>query len=255
MQIEKKTTAVNLFALLEITKGLGRRSSEDVDQVLKLFATPPYPNTQSLNSALLAHDSAKLQAYCLSFDTNPFAKTGEKRDLAKQFATDRVKEALLSLQDLIHEVDLPHSLQMKLAKQLTFIETLGYTDPLNPTDFTSLKKLTACSRHDLQERASTLLQQLRSKNIDADQLEITYLELLAYLREIYFRSTGLFPNTTQMLVLLLALHDPSSNLLMRIKTGEGKSLILRYFCPAMGTRRNCRYCTANPTLLLRDYRE
>ncbi|ARB91569.1 helicase-related protein [Legionella longbeachae] len=250
----KKDYTVNLFALLEVTKGLGRRSSEDIDQVLKLFATPPYPNTQSLNSALLAHDSEKLRAYCLSFDTNPFAKTGEQRDLSKQFATDRVKEALISLHDLLHEIDLPQSMQLKLAKQLTFIETLGYTDPLNPNDFKTLKKLTVSSRQDLKERAKTLLTQLRSKSIDPEQVEITYLELLAYLREIYFRTTGLFPNTTQMLILLLALNDPSSNLLMRIKTGEGKSINTPMLSVLQWIQGGTvDQCTANPQLLIRDF--
>ncbi|MGL5743464.1 MAG: hypothetical protein ACRCXC_13525 [Legionella sp.] len=254
LALNKKDDTVNLFALLEITKGLGRRSAGDIDQVLKLFTTHPYPNTQSLNSALLAHGSENLSAYCLSFDTNPFAKTGGKRDLTKQFATDRVKEALLSLQDMLREEDLPHALQMKLAKQLTFIETLGYTDPLTPHDFKKLKKLTACSRHDLKERASTLLQQIRSKSIPEDQIEITYLELLAYLREIYFRTTGLFPNTTQILVLLLALHDPTSNLLMRIKTGEGKSINTPMLSVLQWSQGGTvDQCTANPTLLIRDF--
>ncbi|WP_131794786.1 helicase-related protein [Fluoribacter gormanii] len=250
----KKDSTVNLPALLEITKGLRRRLPADVDQVLKLFTTPPYPNAQSLNSALLAHDSEKINAYYLSFDTNPFAKTGEKRDLPSQFATDRIKDALLNLQDLIHEEDLPHSLLMKLARQLTYIETLGYTDPLNPGDFTRLKGLTACSRHDLKEKASTLLQQLRSQKLSPEQREVTHLELLGHLREIYFRTTGLFPNTTQMLVLLLALEDPSSNLLMRIKTGEGKSIntpMLSVLQWAQGG--TVVQWTANPTLLIRDY--
>lgn len=250
----KKDDTVNLSALLEITKGLARRSPEDVDQVFKLFATPPYPNTQSLNSALLAHDSEKLEAYCSSFDTNPFAKTGEKRDLAKQFTTDRIQEGLLSLQDLLHEVPLPHSLQMKLAKQLTYIETMGYTDPLNPDDFKELKQLTASSRHDLKQQALSLLQRLRSRNVSPAQLEITQLELLAYLREIYFRTTGLFPNTTQMLVLLLALNDTSSNLLMRIKTGEGKSINTPMLSVLQWTQGGTvDQCTANSTLLIRDY--
>ena len=249
-----KKDTVNLSVLLEITKGLARRSSADIDEVLKLFTTPPYPIAQNLNSALLAHDSEKLKAYCLSFDTNPFAKTGEKRDLEKHFATDRIKDALLSLTDLIDETELPHALLLQLAKQLTFIEILGYTDPLNPNDFQGLKKLTADSRHELKTQACSLLQRLRAKTVPPEELEVTQLKLLAYLREIYFRTTGLFPNTTQMLVLLLALHDPSSNLLMRIKTGEGKSIntpMLSVLQWMQGGK--VAQCTANPTLLIRDY--
>ncbi|AWN74600.1 hypothetical protein LEAN103870_14120 [Legionella anisa] len=250
----KKDSTVKLAALLEVTKGLGRRSIDDINRVHKLFNTPPYPNAQSLNSALLAHGSEKLHEYCASFDTNPFAKNGEKRDLANHFATDRIKYALENLRDLLHETDFPHALQMKLARQLTFIETLGYTDPLKPGDFTDLKKLTASSRQDLKENASTLLQQLRSKSISPEQREVTHLKLLAYLREIYFRTTGIFPNTTQMLILLLALEDPTSNLLMRIKTGEGKSIntpMLSVLQWAQGG--TVVQWTANPTLLARDY--
>lgn len=250
----KKDDTVNLPTLLEISKGLGRRSSSDLNQVLKLFATPPYPIAQALNSALLAHGSEKLQAYCLSFDTNPFTKTGETRELQQQFATDRIKESLLSLKDLMHGADLPHSLQLELAKQLTYIETLGYTDPLNPNEYQKLKKLTAYSRHDLKERASTLLLQLRDKKIAADELEPIQLELLAYLREIYFRATGLFPNSTQILMLLLSLKNPATNLLMSIKTGEGKSLITPMLAVLQWAQGGTvDMCTANRTLLGRDY--
>ena len=250
----KKDDTVNLSVLLEITKGLARRSSADLEQVLHLFTTTPYPIAQNLNAALLAHGSEKLEAYCLSFDTNPFAKNGEKRALEQHFATDRIQEALVSLTDLVHEVTLPPGLQLQLAKQLTYIETLGYTDPLNPDDFQELKKLTSCSRHDLKERASILLNQLRLKTLAPDQIELAQLELLAYLREIYFRTTGLFPNTTQMLVLLLSLRDPSSNLLMRIKTGEGKSINTPMLSVLQWTQGGTvDQCTANPTLLIRDY--
>ena len=250
----KKDDSVNLTSLLEVAKGLGRRSSDDIEQVLQLFATPPYPTAQNLNSALMAHDSEKLRAYCLSFDKNPFANRGEKRDLPTQFATDRIKEALLSLKDLLRGEEVPHLLQLHLARQLTYIETLGYTDPLNPNDFSELKKLTLRSRHELKERAITLLTQLRSKTIAPEQIELTTLELIAYLREIYFRTTGLFPNTTQILVLLLSINDPTTNLLMRIPTGGGKSLdapMLSVLQWAQGGTVD--QFTANPTLLGRDY--
>lgn len=250
----KKDDTLSLYALPKITKALGRLSSADMDQVLQLFVIPPYPSLQSLNSVLLADDSDKLRTFCLNFDLNPFAKTDEKRDFAKQFSTERVQEALANLQDLIHEVDLPYSLQVKLAKQLTFIEILGYTDPLNPHDFSEPKKLSAYSRQYLKEQAKNVLEQLRSKSVANEKIEVTQLELLAYLREIYFRTTGLFPNTTQMLVLLLAMHDPSSNLLMRIKTGEGKSINAPMLSVLQWIQGGTvDQCTENSTLLKRDF--
>lgn len=249
----QKDASVNLLTILDITKGLGRRTS-DLEEVLQLFITPPYPTAQRLNSALLAHDSEKLQAYCQSFDTNPFANSGETRALAQQFASDRIEKALINLSDLMHDITLPHKLQLKLARQLNYIETLGYTDPLDPHDFQDLKKLTASSRHDLKERASTLLNQLRSNEIPAQLIKLTQLELLAYFREIYFRTTGLFPNSTQMLVLLLSLRAPYTNLLMSIKTGEGKSLITPIFATLQWAQGGTvEVCTANKTLLDSEY--
>ncbi|KTD06929.1 helicase-related protein [Legionella jamestowniensis] len=250
----KKDDTVNLPILLDISKGLGRRSAIDLDQVKQLFATPPYPIAHTLNSALLAHGSEKLQAYCSSFDTNPFAKTGETRPLSEHFTTERIQEALLSLEDLLHEVKLPPLLQLKLAKQLTYIETLGYTDPLKPYDYSELKKLTSSSRQQLKERATLLLNQLRSHQVPEEQLDLIQMELLAHLREIYFRTTGLFPNTTQMLMLLLSLHTPYTNLLMRINTGEGKSLIAPILAVLQWAQGGTvDVCTANRTLLIRDY--
>ncbi|CEK10400.1 helicase-related protein [Legionella hackeliae] len=250
----KKDDTVNLPTLLDIANGLGRRSASDIREVMQLFATPPYPIAQTLNAALVTHGSEKLRAYCLSFDTNPFAKTGETRPLAEHFATDRVEDALLSLQDLLHGVDLPPALKLQLASQLNYIETLGYTDPLNPYDYSQPKKLTASSRQQLQERASTLLNQLRLKEVPDENIAIVQMELLAYLREIYFRTTGLFPNTTQMLMLLLSLQSPYANLLMRINTGEGKSLITPILAVLQWTQGGTvDTCTANGTLLLRDY--
>lgn len=250
----KKDDTVDLPTLFDITRGLERRKTDVLDSVLKLFATPPYPIAQTLNTTLFDHGSEKLLAYCSKFDTNPFTKTGETRPLAKQFATDRVKEALLSLKDLMNEVELPHSLQLQFAKQLNYIETLGYTDPVLPNDYSGLKKLTASSRHDLKERASFLLNQIRDKVIPENQLELTQLELLAYLREIYFRATGLFPNTTQMLMLLIAFLKPDANLLMSIKTGEGKSLITPMLSVLQWAQGGTvDVCTANRTLLARDY--
>src|SRR5262249_35661658 len=151
-------------------------------------------------------------------------------------------------------------LQLHLARQLTYIETLGYTDPLNPYDNTGLKKLTGKTRVELKERASELLAKFRIQSVEATVFESTQLELFAYLREIYFRTTGLFPTTTQMLILLLSEHPDFNkdgkytNLLMRIRTGEGKSLSTPMLAVVQWMKGGTvDICTANRTLLARDY--
>lgn len=249
----KKDASINLAVLLDIAQGLGRRAA-DLDRVKALFETPPYPIAQTLSSALSSHGSEKLQEYCSNFDTNPFAKNGQTRPFKEHFATDRIPAALLSLKDLLQGIDLSPQLQKQLARDLTIIETLGYTDPLNPNDYSKAKKLTATSRQDLKVRACFLLKQLRENKVSANEIKHTQIELLAYLREIYCRTTGLFPNTSQMLVLLIALYAPHSNLLERINTGEGKSLITPILAVLQWAQGGTvDVCTANRTLLARDY--
>ena len=77
------------------------------------------------------------------------------------------------------------------------------------------------------------------------------------MREMYFRSTGKFPRTTQMITLLLSLDNPD-NLLMEINTGEGKSittamLAALQWAKAKGDTVNV--CTANMSLVDQDYTE
>jgi len=252
----KKDETVTSTLLKEIINGLSRRSVADLEQLSHLFQIPPYPVAQSLKTALL-QDSERFQIFCSNLDLNPFAEIGEERPLSIHFSSDRVSYAINSLKDLMDEVSFPTALQLQLARQLTYIETLGYTDPLNPTDFNGVKKLTAVSRHDLKHYAQGLLSQLRHQKLtDPQKLERTQLELLAALREIYFRTTGLFPNTTQMLMLLISLQDPSTNLLMRIKTGEGKSIITPMLAVLQWIQGGTvDVCTANRTLLGRDYED
>lgn len=255
-----KDDTVKLPTLLDITQGLGRRTAEDIQDVLELFATPPFPVAKLLATALRAHDSKNLKAYCANFDTNPFAHTNPQRPLAKHFETNRIEENLLSLMDLMHDTALPYPVMLQMARQLTYIETLGYTDPSQPNDFSAPKKLTEMKRTDLKRFTTDLLTELR--NVAADKssrdpvkLELTQLKLLAYLREIYFRTTGLFPNTAQMTVALLSLQDPQSNALLRMKTGEGKSLgapllaVLQW-----STGGTVDLCTATKLLSKRDYK-
>lgn len=249
---QKKDESVTLPRLLEIAKKLSLEDIflPEVGKVKALFANPPLPRADSLIMTLQSLDKKKLIEYCTHYDIDPFATIKGPRKLEEHFRTDRIKDALLSLKDLMHDCDFEPSLQLDLASQLTFIETLGSLKPSNP----KLAKLTETSRHDLGVKARELLTAFRAKNVPNNKLKATQLELLAYLREIYFRTTGMFPTTTQMLMLLLALNDPSKNLLMSIKTGEGKSLITPMLAVLQWAEGGTvDICTANRTLMTRDY--
>jgi len=251
----KKDDTVTLPVLVDITKGLVRRSDDDLRTVKGLFASVPLPVAQTLNAALLEHGSERLKTYCSNFDTNPFGKMNETRPLETHFATHRIKAALQSLKDLMNEADLPHNLQLIFARQLTFIETLGYTDPLKPDDYNGLKQLTSLSRNALKDRATALMQSMRNlDSLPAKERELTQLELLAYLREIYFRTSGKFLNTSQMLMLLVDMYAHENNLMMGIRTGEGKSLTTPLLVVMQWAKGGTLdVFTANRTLLRKDY--
>ncbi len=60
--------------------------------------------------------------------------------------------------------------------------------------------------------------------LEHDELKIK-LQYLAIMREAYYRSTGYFPYSTQMLSVLLNMQNQSKYLFEQIQTGEGKGMI------------------------------
>lgn len=259
-----KDETVTLPRLRDITQGLERRQ-EYLKQVADLFAAPPYPEAETLNNTLGGHGSEKLKAYCAKFDLDPFATTGKSRQLDLQFSDDYVLHAITKIEDLMHADPRCDALKRILTQELMYINNIAYVDPLNPPrkkeDFYTkegnpkLQKLTSMSRAELRKTANKMLTDLRENNIPEDKRHLTKLKLLAYLREIYFRTTGKFLNSTQMLTILLAQHvPPNDDLLMRIKTGEGKSLITPLTSVFQWTQGgSVNIYTANDILALRDY--
>lgn len=222
--------------------------------IASLYQALPLPKIETVLKVIAPDSGISLAEYCAQYDKNPLAQPGKSRDLQNHFNLNRIPKALKEIEDLVHELKLNTEDQVKLARQLTYINVLGYLDAQGHDDFKSLKKLTACTRIELKNKAHELFQQLRTPNdLDELQHEQCLLEFLAVIREIYFRTTGLFPNSTQMLVLLLSQQYPSHNLLMRICTGEGKSLITPLLAVLEYTRGPVDICTANTMLLERDY--
>jgi hypothetical protein len=80
------------------------------------------------------------------------------------------------------------------------------TDTLRNVSIALRKNL---QKHDLSEK---------------DQLK-TKLQYLAVMREAYYRSTGYFPYSTQMLSVLLNMQNQNQYLFEQIQTGEGKGMI------------------------------
>lgn len=241
-----ETADISLYRLSVIQTELLKETHATyfTDKILPLFNTPPYPQAQSLSETL---NNGQIIEYCNHFELNPLGAFGVTRDIDAQFSTDKLADALVRLKDLSRHESFDLETQNKLAQQLTYITTTG-------------KKYVQYTRQKLSERQSELFTKLKKPDLTVAQKAYAQLELLAVLREIFFRcsgdekSGGYFLNSTQMLSLLMSLRDPS-HLLMQINTGEGKSLI----APLLAVLQHLQggtvdMCTANTILLERDYK-
>ncbi|MCX7115925.1 MAG: hypothetical protein NTW08_08480 [Gammaproteobacteria bacterium] len=230
--------------------------------IYPLFLNAPYPSATMLKEAFKLATLDELKSYCLKFDLNPFLNPGEERPLHLHFAEHPTADTLRAIQDLNLEHPISYSLQIKLAQQLTYIDTLGY----NNWD-ASRPSLIHARREELKTQARILLSNFREQTLDptSKEYERQQLQLLALLREIYCRTIktttdahadeGLFPHRTQMLTLLLSFHH-AQNLLMRIGTGEGKSLLAPLLTILQWIKGgSVDGCTSDPDLLERDYHD
>ena len=239
--IKDKTCSLSI--LHAIASGLKSRDKQLAKLQQALFTFPPYPPSVTLATYLAPHDDEDLVAYCNTFDLNPFAQLDRSRDLAAQFKADRIAEMISQTQDLLAQSPLSREMQLQFATYFAYMGGIGD----ERAGVSGLAEgFTKWPRVKLKERILELGARLRP-----DQPEMTsqaQCELLALLRELYFRSTGLFPRPTQMLSLLLAWRYPG-NLLMEMQTGEGKSVVMPLLAILEHFKGTVDICTTNRQLL------
>ena len=245
-----------IFSLL-----LGKFSTEaptDHQYLLNLFRVYPQPKVNQFLDAL-KDTKCDLKQWCENFGKNPYG-----RDYAESlFKAEDVKRSILQLKNMMVEnVSIPQKIQTHLVIQMNYIGSME-------------DSLAQLPRETLQENASRLLQEIRlihetANNPVSDQddplliqknYESKTLQLIAHMREAYKRSVGYLPHSTQILTLLLAMtskdaDQAASNLLMQIKTGEGKSLITPLLALCQWAKGgSVDICTANRTLAEEGFRK
>lgn len=257
----------NIRLLLDVQAGL-EFHSVILKDISTLFRYPPYPALDVFVEEL-RKDSRNLKAYIDSFDADPkgarepkFNKEGilvksSEQILKGQFETGQIRKVIAEIQSIVDGASLSSKEQYKLAQQVVYINAIGKDYPLKAGDKT-YTNLTALGRNKLRELSDLLITEIRRPNISKQDKLRAQLNLLAVMREQYFRSTGLFINTTQIISVLLSLHHQEHNVLMEMNTKEGKrapTAILAAMQWVLANGGTVDVCTANNELLIQDYQE
>jgi preprotein translocase subunit SecA len=242
--LSTQSKAEHPASLATLINQCGALDHSTLSQLNVLFNFDPFPNATQLERAI--NNPATLKDWIEHFDLDPF-NLRNAGELKKQFDLSQMKRVVREMKRLPDETPLPIEEQIKFVKQMTYINALGQ-------DRFDDKPLTAYARQALSALAQQLVSAIREAATPAAK-EHAQLKLLACAREIHFRATGKFPNSTQMLTALLSLHYPG-NLFLQLMTGEGKSVLSPFFLLLEWVKGGAvNACTANDDLASRDYHE
>ncbi|MDP3559740.1 MAG: hypothetical protein Q8R79_05280 [Legionellaceae bacterium] len=240
---------LGIWKLTELLRALKQHPLHLIDIHKKLFAYPPYPKINALLEVAREEKDEKLKAFIHNFDLYPL-KEQTQRNLEEHFDTSRIIPNINEITNLLEKLPLSAQKRYEILKDSTYIQIIGHNPTYSITQ--NGKSLVEISREELKKEFDDRVKILRNPNIE--KKKTAQLELIAILRELFFRATGLFPKTTQILSLLLSLEYPD-NLLMQIKTGQGKSLITPLLAVLQYAKKEgpINICTANRVLLEQDY--
>lgn len=234
----ERTTDKNIHRILEVQAGL-ELNHYNLEKLAKLFDSPPYPDIDGFIDALNGYNH-ELMAYIDAFDKDPKSARAPKNNefgmiikdteqiLDEQFESSQIMRVIGNIQDSIEGTSLSSQEQYDLAQQITYINAIGRSKPFTlvvgdePSKQTILKyeNLTQVSRDELRDFFDILIGTLRRPGLDAQEKLKAQVKLLAVLREQYFRATGLFADTTQLISVLVSLRGQQNNMLMEVETEE-----------------------------------
>ncbi|MGT3155900.1 hypothetical protein ACVSNX_10915 [Legionella pneumophila] len=240
-----------------------------LEDISSLFNYPPYP-TLDVFSAKLHEYSRELKLYIDSFDRDPTGTRASKVNqegillktreqiLNEQFDASQIQEVVAKIQSVDNGAGLSCKEQYELAQQVVFINAIGKDFPLKTAN-ANYTDLTQLGRDKLQELSDFLITEMRRLDISKEDKLRTQLKLVAVMREQYFRCTGLFFDTTQMISLLLSLHHQEQNVLLEVSPNENSSAppaavlaAMQWVLAAGGT---VDVCFANHRLIAQGYLE
>ncbi|AMP90587.1 hypothetical protein [Legionella pneumophila] len=262
VEAEKANLLFDVQSRLEIHSVL-------LEDISSLFNYPPYP-TLDVFSEKLHEYSRELKLYIDSFDRDPAETRASKVNqegillktreqiLNEQFDTSQIQEVVAKIQNVDNGAGLSCKEQSELAQQVVFINAIGKDFPLKVAN-ANYTDLTQLSRNKLRELSDLLITEMRRLDISKEDKLRTQLKLVAVMREQYFRSTGLFFDTTQIISLLLSLHHQEQNVLMEVSRNENSSAppaaVLAAMQWVLAEGGTVDVCFANHVLIAHDYLE
>lgn len=282
-RIFSASSTMRALTLLEMEQVIKKLQKMDEAALLEmcdiLFACEPYPEKSAFIKALTDDNPTVLSDFQTEFDCHPYGLENWEK-VRHNFNTDRVTDVIGGIRHLLNNQPLSEAEQIDLKRQFDYVNAIGKPDspytlnpvnrkgqsyPLKTIDGKTLAEITlrTCSRKTLKQLAEHLIKEFRlaeQENSSPDCLsarshrQLT-LQLLAVMRESYYRSTKRVPNSTQMLSLIYSLDYPERQL-FGIRTGEGKSITTGLFSALLCAKGGTVFVpTANRTLVRQDYIE
>jgi hypothetical protein len=236
---QNKTLSEDLKFTVKILIALGKEATEDQLQLLtdiknnlkihrvllrdiaSLVDYLPYPDLEHF-AKQLKKNSFQLQGYLELYDKDPKAGRAPKLNkkggavksteqiLAEQFDTSSLSRVIAGVQNLADGSYLSPQQQFNLAQQVIYINAIGKEFPLTMKQ-SSATDLTALSREELRVLSDELIKQVNNPVLGRNGRIKAQLNMVAVMREQYFRCTGVFLNTTQLLSILLSLNNLQHN--------------------------------------------
>ncbi len=256
--------------LFDVQKGLEKNSTL-LNSIVELYRYKPYPNIQEFVAAL-EKERKKLKSYIETFDRDPWEARAPKytaegrlvqtteQILKQQFDTSQVQRVIAKMHNTVSGEHLAAELQYELAQQVIYINAIGKEHPLQVRNktYTDLTKL---SRLELRELSTLLIAQIRTPII-GEHTKLSKLKaqlnLLTVMREQYFRVTGQFIDSTQIVSVLVSLNNLQHNTLVEIEPEE-KRKVVTLLCAVMQWAEadggSVEVCVANRNSITADYIE
>lgn len=256
-------TILTLSDIGQILSGLDKHSQSLEQITQELFESPPYPKKEDFIAMLARYDLADSIS---EFDKHPYGEANRIK-MESNFSTERVAFVVANIESLIGHDYLSAAEQEKLIRDFFYVNEIGKGNlPIRMQgehqEVTSYN-IRNISRLELKNLAKNLIQKFSKVEEECssdyllaqgdDKHRLVALHLLAVMRELYYRSTGILPNSTQILTIINALDNPNRQL-VGINTGEGKSIMIALYSSLMCAKGCTVFApTANKNLVQQDY--
>lgn len=229
--LEKNETGEPTIALEQIAtfkEKFNKISEEEKHKVYTQFQTKPYPSFLRLYNAVIQNNVSQ---WANQLEKNPFEV---KR--AQHFEQTEVQRVINNLRTLSYketqEGPVASNTYISLIEKDRLFSAFQYIHFLGKGFSETRTGVSNYSKDQLQQAIENCRREYKqfqqADKPDAKKGLELKLRYLALAREAMFRSTGQFPNSTQIIAIIKAILE-GNNQLAQIATGEGKSIVTALF--------------------------